>query len=63
MNFYQSNITVFENREKSLIQYCEPSYGYIFIDQWKLIKNAKNGRFGEFLKTVLPDRSISIGQK
>ena len=35
----------------------------------KFIKNAKNSQFGEFLKTkacgqtVLPDRSLLIGQK
>ena len=46
----------------------EASYVYILSRQ-KLIKNAKNGRFGEFWKleacsqTVLPDRSVLIGQK
>ena len=38
--------TLFENHRKSLIQHCERSE----LRQ-KLIKNAKNGPFGEFLKT------------
>ena len=49
-------------KKVSFIIASEASYVYIFIDQ-KLIKNAKNGRSGKFLKTVLPDRSISIEQK
>ena len=43
----------------------EASYVYILSIQ-KFIKNAKNGQFGEpevCGHTVLPDRSISIGQK
>ena len=50
---YQTEIrtcTVFENHIKSLIQQSEASYVYILSGQ-KLIKNAKNGQFGEFLKT------------
>ena len=44
------------------------SYIYILSGQ-KLLKNAKNDQFGESLKseacgqTVLPDRSVLIGQK
>ena len=46
----------------------EASYVDILSGQ-KFIENAKNGQFGEVLKieaggqTVLPDRSILIGQK
>ena len=43
----------------------EASNVYIWNGQ-KFIKNAKNGQFGEpevCGQTVLPDRSISIGQK
>ena len=47
----------------------EASYGYILSGQ-KFIKNAKNYKFGEFFKkreacgqTLLPDRSVLIGQK
>ena len=46
----------------------EASYVYILSGQ-NLIKNAKNPQFGDFLKrkacgqTVLPDKSVSIGQK
>ena len=48
------NNIVFENLKKSLIlQHCERSEH----------QNAKNDQFGEFLKTVLPDMSISKGQK
>ena len=65
-----SNTTMFENRSKSRIPHIasEASYVYILSGQ-KLIKNAKNSQFGEFLKsevggqTVLPDMSILIGQK
>ena len=55
--------------EKSLIQHCEQSYVYILSGQ-KLIKNAKNGQFWRVFEkpeacgqTVLPDRSVLIGQK
>ena len=47
----------------------EASYVYILSEQ-KFIKNAKNGRFGEFFgkpeacsQTVLPDIPLSKGQK
>ena len=47
----------------------EASYAYILSGQ-KLIKNAKNGQFWRVFdkpeacgQTVLPDRSILIGQK
>ena len=46
--------TVFENhRKKSLIQHCERSELRLH-----LIKNAKNGQFGEFLK-----KTEACGQK
>ena len=38
--------TVFENHRKSRIQYCERSELRLHL----LVKNAKIGRFGEFLK-------------
>ena len=41
--------TVVENPPKSCIQYCERSE----LRLQKLIKNAKNGQFSEFLKTWL----------
>ena len=52
---------VFENHRKSLIQHCERSE----LRLLKFIKNAKNGQFLRETcgQTVLPDRSISIGQK
>ena len=60
---------MFENHRKSLIRHCVRSELYIFSGQ-KLIKNAKNGPFWRvFIKpeacgqTVLPDRSVLIGQK
>ena len=60
---------MFENDKKVSFNIAsEASYVYILSRQ-KLIKNAKNGQIGEFLKTwslsqtVLPDMSISIGQK
>ena len=40
----------------------EASYAYILSGQ-KFIKNAKNEEFLKVKKTVLPDRSILIGQK
>ena len=58
-------------RPKSRIQYCElRSYVYILSGQ-KFNKNAKNGPFWLVFKnlklaiiyTVLPDRSLLIGQK
>ena len=55
-------LTVFENLRKSRIQHCERSYIYIL--------SAKNGPFWRFFwkpeacgQTVLPDKSILIGQK
>ena len=62
---------MFQNCRKSLIsqsQHCERSEVRLHFGQ-KFIKNAKNGQFGEFLKTeaggltVLPDRSILMRQK
>ena len=55
--------------EKVLFNFAsEASYVYILNGQ-NFMKNAKNGQFGEFVKTkacgqtVLPDRSILIEQK
>ena len=42
--------TVFENHRKSLIQHCERSELRLHLEWLKLIKNAKNCQFGEFLK-------------
>ena len=54
--------TVVENQRKSLKNIAsEASYVYILLEQ-KCIKNGKNSQFGEFLKTVLPDLSILMGQ-
>ena len=51
---HSGNITVFENHRKSLIQYCE---------LWlHFIKNAKNGQFGEFLKTWSLQSNSATGQ-
>ena len=56
--------TVFENHRKDLIQHCKASYVYILRRQMLKMVN-----FGEFFNpeacshTVLPDRSILIGQK
>ena len=61
--------TVFESRQKSRIQYCERSELRLHFKYQKFIESAKNGQFGNFLKnwsylkTVLPDRPISKGQK
>ena len=41
--FERTNFTVFENHIKSIIQHC-------IMSGQKLIKNAKNAQFGEFLK-------------
>ena len=56
--------TAFENHRKSLIQNCV----YILSGQ-KLLKNAKNGPIWRVFEkpeacgqTVLPDRSVLIGQ-
>ena len=52
--------------EKVSFHICELR---LHLSWQKFTKNAKNGQFGEFLKTwtcsktVLPDRSISIGRK
>ena len=60
---------MFENHRKSLIQDCERSKQRLHFEWTKIDKNAKNGQFGEFLKTkvccqtVLPDRYILTGQK
>ena len=61
--------TVFENQWKSLIQIAsEASYVYFLIGQ-KLIKDTKIDPFSWILKTeacsqtVLPDRSLVVGQK
>ena len=60
--------TVFENHRKSLIKHCEQSYIHIMSKQ-KFIKNAKNAPIWRVFEkpevcgqTVLPDRSLSIGQ-
>ena len=66
-NFFTVFAQCLKITEKSVMQHCERSV-YILRRQ-KLIKNAKNGPFGEFLKpeacgqTVLPDRSVLIGRK
>ena len=59
-----------ENHRKSLIQHCERSELRLHLSGQKLIKNAENGPFWRVFKkpegcsqTVLPDRSILIGQK
>ena len=62
---------MFENHRKSLAlnKVSEAKYVYILSGQ-KLLKNAKNGSFWRFFdkpeacgQTVLPDRSLFIGQK
>ena len=51
--------TVFENQRKSLIHHCEHSE----LSLLKVtLKCQKLVDFGEFLKTVLPDRSVLIRQ-
>ena len=62
--------TVFENHRKSFIQHFERSELRLHLSGQKLIKNAKNGPFGQVFEkhdacgqTVLPDKSILIGQK
>ena len=63
-------IRVFENHRKVSFNIAsEASYVYILSGQ-KFIKNAKNGQFWRVFKkpeacgqTVLPDRSVLIGQK
>ena len=64
-------LTVFENHRKSLIQHfaSEASYVYILSGQ-KLLKNAKKwsiwrvfGKPKASGQTVVPDRSVLIGQK
>ena len=46
---YSTQHTVFENRPKSAFNIAsEASYVYILRGH-KLVKNAKNGQFGEFL--------------
>ena len=42
--------TVFENHRKSLIQHCERSELCLILSGQKLIENAKNRQFGDFLK-------------
>ena len=60
---------MFEIHPKSRIQYCERSELRLHFKYQKFIESAKNGQFGNFLKnwsylkTVLPDRPISKGQK
>ena len=46
---YQS--TVFENHRKSLIHHCERSELRLHFEWTKVDQNAKNGQFGDFLKT------------
>ena len=62
---------MFENHRKSLLFNfaSEVSHVYILSGQ-KIIKNAKNGQFWRVFETpevygqtVLPDRSLLIGQK
>ena len=62
--------TVFENHRKSIIQHCERNELHLYLRGHQLIKNAKNGPFGQVFEkhdacgqTVLPDKSILIGQK
>ena len=55
--------TMFENHPKSRIQHCERSELSLYFSGQKLLKNAKMIHLGEFLKTVLPDRSSLKGQK
>ena len=58
---------MFENSKKVSFNIASEA-SYVYIRQ-KFIKKAKNSQFGEFWKTeacgqtVLPDRSILIGQK
>ena len=43
---------MFENPRKSLIQHFASEASYVdILSGQKLIKNAKNAQFGEFLKT------------
>ena len=62
--------TVFENPEKSLIQHCERSELRLYFEWTKVIlKCQKRSILAIFWKpeacgkTVLPDRSILIGEK
>ena len=66
--FNRYHITVFENNRKVLFYIAsDASYVYILIGQ-KLIENTKKTNMASFWKskafdqTVLPDRSLSIGQ-
>ena len=60
--------TVFENRPKSLIQHCERSELRLHFEWKNFIKIAKNVAFWRIFEkvacgqTVLPDRSVLIGQ-
>ena len=61
---------MFENHRKSLIQHCERSELRLHFEWTNLYQKCqKMANFGESLKpeayyhTVLPDRSILIGQK
>ena len=53
---------MFENHRKNIIQHCERSELRLHF-QWTqvLFKNGKTAQFGG--QTVLPDRSVLIGQK
>ena len=60
---------MFENHRKSLIQDCERSELRLHYERTKIDKNAKMVNLARFWKleacvqTVLPDRSLLIGQK
>ena len=66
----ENNFTVFENHRKVAFNIAsKASFVYILNGQ-KFIKKAKNGQFWRVfenlkfaVKTVLPDRSLLIGQK
>ena len=54
---------MFENHRKLTFNIArEASYSY-FLSGQKFIKKPKMVNFDEFLQTVLPDRSLLIGQK
>ena len=70
--YYQTanSSTLFKNHRKSLIQHCERSELVYILSGQNLIKNAKNAPFWRAFRkpeasgqTVLPDRSVLIGQK